>query len=378
MTSKFKPLEKWILLILLFLLPSQLAYHFWPQFAFVFGIRVDYLAPTVYLTDILVVALLVKNFDLFRRHARLLGFIFILGLINTLFSTLPSASFFRWVKIFEMAAFALYVAEQKAVKLDEIYKVIFYSTIFFSLIGVFQFVVGSTLGRLFYLFGERSFSVSTPGIALTNVWGKQFLRAYSTFSHPNSLAGYLGIVLILSSAVRNKTRWFLVGWLIVVLGFVLTFSLTAYCAMVLIYALFSVTKNSNIFRKATLFLLTSATVFSVALPIAAETFLLSFRGLPSNIYQRIDLAVVSGKMISHKFLLGEGLNTFVFAATKIKGAVTYSWLMQPVHNIYLLIFSELGIMGLLGFSLLLYKLLSRALAPLLCWRNHQGGNNGEK
>ena len=43
--------------IFIFLLPTQLAYHFWPNWALVYGIRVDYLAPAVYLTDILVIAI---------------------------------------------------------------------------------------------------------------------------------------------------------------------------------------------------------------------------------------------------------------------------------------------------------------------------------
>src|SRR4051812_29891213 len=39
--------------LLLLLLPTQLGKHFWPPFAFVHGLRIDYLSPTVYLTDLL-------------------------------------------------------------------------------------------------------------------------------------------------------------------------------------------------------------------------------------------------------------------------------------------------------------------------------------
>ena len=52
-------LQRWIFYWLVFLIPSNLAKH-WPQsWSYVNGILVDYLIPTVYLTDILVVALLV-------------------------------------------------------------------------------------------------------------------------------------------------------------------------------------------------------------------------------------------------------------------------------------------------------------------------------
>jgi hypothetical protein len=43
-----------IFLTLLLLLPTQLGLHFWPQWASVFGMRVDYLSPTIYLTDIII------------------------------------------------------------------------------------------------------------------------------------------------------------------------------------------------------------------------------------------------------------------------------------------------------------------------------------
>jgi len=40
-------------------MPTQLALHFWPSWAHVFGIRVDYLAPTLYLTDLLLIVLII-------------------------------------------------------------------------------------------------------------------------------------------------------------------------------------------------------------------------------------------------------------------------------------------------------------------------------
>jgi hypothetical protein len=55
------------------------------------------------------------------------------------------------------------------------------SVVFFGLIGILQFVFQKTLGGALYLFGERSFNASTPGIALFSFQGKDYLRAYSLF-----------------------------------------------------------------------------------------------------------------------------------------------------------------------------------------------------
>ena len=45
--------------LLILLLPTQLGRHFWPSYSFVFGLKVDYLSPTLYLTDIFLVLTLI-------------------------------------------------------------------------------------------------------------------------------------------------------------------------------------------------------------------------------------------------------------------------------------------------------------------------------
>src|SRR5260221_1150 len=75
MTKKSRPRAKgkarsgtWSLLqnklftLFIVLLPVQLGLHFWPDWALVSGIRVDYLAPVIYLTDLIVIALLAVVF----------------------------------------------------------------------------------------------------------------------------------------------------------------------------------------------------------------------------------------------------------------------------------------------------------------------------
>src|SRR3990167_1779300 len=47
-------LEQLIFYLILLFLPTQFGRHFWPSFSFIYGIRVDYLSPILYLTDILI------------------------------------------------------------------------------------------------------------------------------------------------------------------------------------------------------------------------------------------------------------------------------------------------------------------------------------
>ena len=55
--SRLKP-SNLLLALIIFLMPTQLGLHFWPLSSLVYGIRVDYLAPTIYFLDILLILFL--------------------------------------------------------------------------------------------------------------------------------------------------------------------------------------------------------------------------------------------------------------------------------------------------------------------------------
>lgn len=312
-TSK---LEKLVFYSLVFLLPTQLAYHFWPDYAFIFGIRVDYLAPAVYLTDLLVVFLVAVSRTKVKTVYLLAFSLF--ALFNIYFSISPWASFWKWLKILELIFFAKYVFDnQNFVKAKMFVNVFSLSLLTISLIGILQFLLGRTVGWPLSLLGERTFSISTPGIALESIFGRDRLRAYSIFSHPNSFAGYLFVsVLFLFFATSfKKTKMFWLTVLVSGLAFLLTFSLSAFAAS------------------------------GVGLPLA----FLKFKLNATEISERLQLIKVSRDVVSKNFLTGTGLNTFVYQ----------NRMMQPVHNIFLLVLSEAGIFGLMPVLFLLYKLLRK-------------------
>jgi O-antigen ligase len=100
---------------------------------------------------------------------------------------------------------------------------------------------------------------------------------------------------------------------------------------------------------------------SLTFPFFSKVLLQTRLNFPQNISQRIELSFGAGSMISQKFLLGEGLNTFVINEPRIKYLGSYLWTLQPVHNIFLLVFSETGIFGLLFVYILLVKSNKKAL-----------------
>lgn len=361
MSGKF---QKYLLFALLLSLPTQLAYHFWPSWAFVFGLRVDFLAPAIYLTDTLSLVLIVLNLKLYKPAFKYLLALALFATLNTFASASVPESAYRWVKVFEFALLAIYLAKQNVFASKTIIKIVFYSSAIFSVIGIFQFFLGRTIGGLLYWLGERSFNLGTPGIALISIDGAEHLRAYSTFSHPNSLAGFLGAVLILSLASGAVKKTFLnaVCTVLISLSFFLTFSLNAYFAILIVLIFLLLYRKEYFFRRGMVIFIFASVVLSLGSPLFAPVLLKILGSSGENILERLDLSYMTGLMVSNNFLTGVGLGSFIVNIPGIKGMHTYSWLLQPVHNVYLLVLAETGIVGLLAFCGLLYRLVQKSLS----------------
>ena len=75
---------------------------------------------------------------------------------------------------------------------------------------------------------------------------------------------------------------------------------------------------------------------------------------------------VSRETISDNFIIGSGLGTFIFQIDGYleKNSIPQDlehWEYQPVHNIYLLICSEIGIVGFIIFCLIIMEVLSNSI-----------------
>ncbi len=345
---------------IIFLLPVQLGYHFWPNWAYIYGIRVDYFAPTIYLTDVLIMVFVVgflfkthflskthflfKNkkrvLKLLKQKVRVLLLVLIFVLFNCVLASAPLLSAVKWFKLLELGLFGFFVANLNFHKRSDIVLPLALSLIIISLIGITQFVSGRSLGGIYYFLGERSFTLSTPGIALGEVGGKVFLRPYSIFSHPNSFAGYLLVSLTLLWVIRKENNKIANIVALTTSGFalVLAYSLSAYIGILFILGVILAAYLSENRKQIHPMIIT--------MPFITNN---------SEIYERIKLAEASLQLFKRSPLFGIGLNNFVsvLPTADIDSAVI--WKLQPVHNIFLLVLSELGIVGLAGFIYLIYK-----------------------
>lgn len=336
-------LKKWLLYLLLILLPSQIGLHFWPAYSYIFGIKVDYFSPTLYLTDVLVLLIFILNFKKLKINWALLFPFISFTLLNIFFSENYLIAGYKWLKVFEAVFVVFYFAKSKISK-EKIFNLVFISSFFFSLIGIVQVMVGHTLGGAFRLLGERTFTTLTPGISLINIFGRNILRAYSTFSHPNSLAGFFGVTLLLFLVYLPKTRINKIMAGFVGITFLLSNSLAASGAM-FVALLFHFSKRN--FYKPLLVLLVAG---SLVLPFVSISSRFS-----QEVFLRLSLSASSLKVFLIDPLFGSGLGNFILSSVKVAYPGSGVWFLQPVHNIFLLELSETGVVGFFFLINLLSK-----------------------
>jgi len=330
--------------LLVVLLPTQIALHFWPDWALVHGIRVDYLAPAIYLTDIIVLSLLLK----FKKFPKYLLYLLPFSVINILISSIWQVSLFRWIKVFEFILLAYLVFKDKEIIFKRIQKPLLVAVAYSLLIGFLQILKGGTLGGIFYFLGERSFNTFTPGIALMNVFGQSLLRPYATFPHPNVFAGFMLVSFFLFALKKPKGIIEKAGVALCLVGVIISFSLGAYLAFAVLVLVIIFFKHLKKVKKAMHILFYFAIYTSLVLPIAAN-FLLG-GSLPENIENRLILSTTAGEAFSRSPLVGAGLGTVVGKSS----------LLQPTHNIFLLLLSEVGVVGVILFCYLLFRALKNS------------------
>lgn len=356
----FSQLHLVFFFLLVLLLPLQLGKHFWPSWSLVFGLRVDHLSPTLYLTDLIVFALLfswqigeckLRNLKSQLQNKKII-FSFFFIFLNLFFAQSRGLAFYKWLKIAEFFFLGLYVSQIKLQK-PLFLRFLSLTLIYSSLIALGQFVHRGSLGGLLYYLGERDFTLSTPGIAKIILLNRLHLRPYATFPHPNALAGFflVSLVLLLGWTKKKGTLF----WLSLILGILtllLSFSKITWIFAALALAFWpgrGVLKN---FPRPLVFLILSTFLIFLFLKIPLD---------PYSFSRRIELTHSSLLMIQKYPFLGVGLGNFLSQLPFFWQAKEGIRFLQPVHNIFLLLATETGLLGLGIFLWFLSQTVTRLL-----------------
>jgi O-antigen ligase len=398
-------LEKILFYIFLFLIPFQIRiFLFNPKSLLAAGLS-EWNSIFVYLGDVVFAGVLAlwayrtnksdrTNRTIFggatserRSHLIILIFLFI-ALISIFVSSATKISVFRWLKLVEFVAIFIYVYRTyKSDKSNRTCDVIIAAGLLQSILAIAQFIKQGSIGIKFIEAGV--YNPSSPGVANFILNGEKIMRSYGGFPHPNLLAGFLLLAIFFLYAMWLKgTQGDLKGFkgiirgillLVLVFGLFLTFSRTAIVVFVvmslIMMAIRIIRANIRMIRTQTiklfgLFIISCMISIVILFPyLRARFFTISLQEQALDLrffYNRIALS-----MIKEKPILGIGIGNFVNYSqnyeTYLRAATKFSesagdtrrmqeenkgvpeWVYQPVHNIYLLIASEIGILGLLVF-----------------------------
>jgi O-antigen ligase len=214
-------------------------------------------------------------------------------------------------------------------------------------LGYLQFSRGATYHMS--ALGESFISTSLPNASYIDLDGSLYLRAYGTFPHPNLLAGFLFLSFILFS-IFLKTKWkynkiIWVPLLVILFLTMFTFSRSVIFLMIIFVLtlicieLFQLWRNR---KKGIQINEIALTPFGMVI----ERFRLLIDGGDVSISERIGLLEASIRVVLEKPLLGVGFGQFVRNMVPYAPQTNSGFtLLQPVHNIYLLILAEHGVIA---------------------------------
>lgn len=362
--SRWDLVNQVLLFSFILLLPTQLGRHFFAPFSYINGLRIDYLAPTIYLTDLLVLLLIFLNFTLIKRiltNKPVLIFFGLLAVQTLFFAQSKEIAWYRYLKLFEIV-FLFFLFRRKPISYGLTLLALVIGVGFESMLAVWQFIIKHSVQGVFWIFGERYLTLSLPDIAKASLNGVEILRPYGTFSHPNSMAGFylLLYTFILTRKTGKKTRVlsavFLFASSVLIL---LSFSKVAIATYVAVTIAYLVLKKD----------------FSCKLCFLSRVLTLGVMGFAFMRAQTDPLSLSKrGALISQSFTLlgktplqGVGLGNYLVAQSHIRESALLL-LPQPVHNIFLYVLVETGLIVFLVGAFFLVRLLyrSRTLALTLC------------
>jgi hypothetical protein len=222
-----------------------------------------------------------------------------------------------------------------------IQQIILFQIIALSTLAILQLLNQGSIGGPLYLLGERSHTLLTPGIAKQTLRSIEVIRPYATFSHPNTLSGWIFISLLctLSQFHAKKVNQKLIILLITIISTItllITNSQAVYLTAALI-ALYHITTHRHR-PKRPLSLITSALI-----ALLTPAFLLLLNNTnEESILLRNTIFLNHLKALAQHPLIGMGWHGFLLQLKNIP-ALLNTKTIQPVHNAIWFLIGTLGI-----------------------------------
>lgn len=264
---------------------------------------------------------------------------------------------FRWLEV----ALIVFLIGQEVVTSGVVLKYLWWGTFAQVIIGLGQYLRQADLGLWFL--GEPRLGADYFNIAKIDLGGEKILRSYGTFAHANIFGGFIFVSLGLLLKKLNRENYLRNSHFLIVflLGLLISFSRSAWLALlIMLLALWGLKAIKFNWKQLilTLVLLTFVmVVFSIDQILLTRILNFSL----SSWDERLIFSGIARDMIAHNYLLGVGPGNFVLTMPLYVSQTLAPWLYQPVHNFFLMAFSELGLPVLLIWLSAFFSLVKMVL-----------------
>jgi len=363
------------IVLIIFLIPSNLFLKLNYSGAYVNGLLVDYLIPKIYLNDIFIFTLLVlwlievvlvkKNklkTTIFKPYFS--SILISLIIIRQIFAPYPLSAAWYLLKLIEVGLLGWFLAiHKKLLRKPIISYAIIAASWFQSLLAIFQFFTQKSLLSYKFL-GEPQLSNSI-GLAKDVWWNTGRVLPYSTTAHPNILGGILAIfsLILISWFSKAQNKWIqkltIFTILLAIFAIILTQSISAGLTLI-IGSIFITAKKLN--QKL---LVIGGIILFIITPIFIH---FSSQELTQNdsLIRRSYLQTAAINMFVNNPILGVGLNQFTSRVEEYSNTQEIVRFVQPVHHVGLLWLAETGLLGLGILAWIIVKnKLKKIIIPLL-------------
>lgn len=359
-------LSRFFIYAFIFVLPFQIDVIIFARPIFESGNFNPFTSFFIYLGDIfLLLALITWGIAIFRNEYKekisygnsvigiLLILFLVMGEVSVIFAEERLLSFLIVLRFFELILL-YFIMVNRVVKLNTVINIFIATVSLQAIFAIIQYLLQGSIGLPFL--GEVNIGPDIYGIAKINLENTVFIRPYGTLPHANILSGFLLAGIFFSfHKIRQKEH---LGYPLIFLNsaaLVLTYSRSAFLALLIAFFVYISIRESRIALKYILFV-AAIFIFFVVVFNLEGLFLnrILFEDI-SSFNERILFFNISKAMLI-AFPLGVGLGNYTLLMSDFTNMKLDPWLYQPVHNIYMLITNEIGIIGLVVFILLLISL----------------------
>lgn len=223
--------------------------------------------------------------------------------------------------------------------------------VFQAVWGIGQFLVNHDLGM--QILGESPLSPDQGGVAVVGDEARRQIRAEGMLPHPNILGGLMAFTVIplgalYNSATRKQKSFLFLFAVLVGIGLVLSFSRMSW--VVALVVLLTVVIVGFWRTKRWVWVPLIAVTFGILVTATwqwsniTERFSTESRLEQKSVEDRVESIGDWKQVLAGNEIFGVGTGNYTQALVKIEPN-QLAWVYKPIHNIYLLLIAENGVVG---------------------------------